>query len=432
MKYCTNCGIANSDTARFCAKCGVRYQAPSSADGVTKTSPFPAVPVTALRLRPVPAASAAISASGHKRGGRFRLPMVAIGCGVGLIVIIVGGFLIKKAMSPYKAVDMVQMGVVVKARVTKCVLNSKGFAATKEGVVESLTILGRPVAVERGEFKLVEPSPEIYIHTQQHGKFKFTYRTPDRPGITHGDLSDNLLLWLTDSQKKALVGEAARSVTENGQTPTVGKLTVNGGTYEGEIKDGKPNGKGTWIHISGGEYVGEFKDGKPNGQGTMTARNGRSLVGEFKDGRPNGQVTITLSDGRQVVTEFKDGRPIRQGTRTNPDETTAGSGQNNTGSNGEIFVPQSAPSVKQAGFKGGVVLAGQQDFSISYSDLRSKYGWNGDRSVGGQEGTSVQRLQGGNLFLGRPDLTIGNLKIEGGVFVGADGIVLKRGGKLTY
>ena len=38
--------------------------------------------------------------------------------------------------------------------------------------------------------------------------------------------------------------------------------------YEGEIKDGKPHGRGTEIYPSGAKYVGEFKGGKRHGKGT--------------------------------------------------------------------------------------------------------------------------------------------------------------------
>src|ERR1035437_6478418 len=44
----------------------------------------------------------------------------------------------------------------------------------------------------------------------------------------------------------------------------------NGGTYIGEVKDGKANGRGTQILPNGRKYVGEFRDGLPNGHGTLT------------------------------------------------------------------------------------------------------------------------------------------------------------------
>ena len=39
--------------------------------------------------------------------------------------------------------------------------------------------------------------------------------------------------------------------------------------YLGEIKNGIPNGQGTYIWPIGQKYVGEFKDGKEHGQGTL-------------------------------------------------------------------------------------------------------------------------------------------------------------------
>ena len=55
--------------------------------------------------------------------------------------------------------------------------------------------------------------------------------------------------------------------------------------YEGEIKNGLPNGQGTVTYSSdGSKYIGEFKYGYPNGQGTQTWPDGRKYVGEWKNG----------------------------------------------------------------------------------------------------------------------------------------------------
>ena len=62
----------------------------------------------------------------------------------------------------------------------------------------------------------------------------------------------------------------------------------DGRTYEGEWKNGNPNGQGTFTDPKLGKYVGEHKDGLPHGQGTFTWSNGRKYVGEYKDGKPNG------------------------------------------------------------------------------------------------------------------------------------------------
>ena len=45
--------------------------------------------------------------------------------------------------------------------------------------------------------------------------------------------------------------------------------------YVGEVKNGKPNGKGTLIYPDkGGKYEGEWKNGKYHGNGKLTYYDG--------------------------------------------------------------------------------------------------------------------------------------------------------------
>ena len=57
----------------------------------------------------------------------------------------------------------------------------------------------------------------------------------------------------------------------------------DGRTYEGEWKNGNPNGQGTFTWSNGRKYVGEWKDGKYNGQGIFTYPDGEKYEGEYKD-----------------------------------------------------------------------------------------------------------------------------------------------------
>ena len=91
------------------------------------------------------------------------------------------------------------------------------------------------------------------------------------------------------------------------------------GKYEGEIKNGFPNGQGTMTLPNGNKYVGKWKDGFPNGQGTETFSNGGKYVGEWKNGKKHGQGTQTFPDGSKYVGEWKDGLLHGQGTLTFPD-----------------------------------------------------------------------------------------------------------------
>ena len=91
------------------------------------------------------------------------------------------------------------------------------------------------------------------------------------------------------------------------------------GKYFGEIKNGKPNGRGTLSNPNGHKYEGEWKDGEYNGQGTYTYPDGENYVGEWKDGKKHGQGTYTWSDGNKYVGKWRDGERNGQGTFTSTD-----------------------------------------------------------------------------------------------------------------
>ena len=67
--------------------------------------------------------------------------------------------------------------------------------------------------------------------------------------------------------------------------------------YMGEIKNGKPDGRGIKFKPYGGKYFGEWKNGKEHGQGKWTLPNGSQYVGEWKDGI-EWRVTIYDKDGK--------------------------------------------------------------------------------------------------------------------------------------
>ncbi len=81
------------------------------------------------------------------------------------------------------------------------------------------------------------------------------------------------------------------------------RLSHKGDVYEGEWRDGSPNGKGNYYHLAdnqfkGDKYNGDIKDGKKNGQGINYFANGNKYIGEFKDGRRHGQGKFIYADGR--------------------------------------------------------------------------------------------------------------------------------------
>ncbi len=55
-------------------------------------------------------------------------------------------------------------------------------------------------------------------------------------------------------------------------------IFADGRKYEGEWKNGNPNGKGTFTYPNLGKYVGDHKDGFPHGRGEFTWANGRKYT----------------------------------------------------------------------------------------------------------------------------------------------------------
>ena len=81
------------------------------------------------------------------------------------------------------------------------------------------------------------------------------------------------------------------------------------GKYFGEIKNGKPNGRGTLSIPNGDKYEGEWKDGKYNGQGTYTLIDGNRFEGEWKDGKP-WNLTIADKNGN-IIRKWENGKEIK-------------------------------------------------------------------------------------------------------------------------
>ena len=89
--------------------------------------------------------------------------------------------------------------------------------------------------------------------------------------------------------------------------------------YQGQVKDGKPNGLGFLISPDGDKYVGGWKDGLISGQGTLSNSNGMKYDGEWKNGLPNGQGTETSPDGWRYLGVYKDGEKHGKGKLTYTD-----------------------------------------------------------------------------------------------------------------
>ena len=71
----------------------------------------------------------------------------------------------------------------------------------------------------------------------------------------------------------------------------------DGDKYDGEWKDDKKHGQGTYTFADGAKYVGEWKDDKYHGKGTFSFADGRKDVGEWENDELNGYAIQYNADG---------------------------------------------------------------------------------------------------------------------------------------
>ena len=80
----------------------------------------------------------------------------------------------------------------------------------------------------------------------------------------------------------------------------------NGDRYEGNWKNDKKEGKGTYYFTQKGDiYKGYFLNDYPNGKGIYYYKNGDRYEGMFKDGKKDGEGIFTYANGGRYKGSFK-------------------------------------------------------------------------------------------------------------------------------
>ena len=81
-----------------------------------------------------------------------------------------------------------------------------------------------------------------------------------------------------------------------------------GSRYEGNMVNGRSNGKGINTYESGNRYDGDWVDGRRSGNGTMTWANGDRYEGNWANGIQSGKGTYTWANGGRSEGIFIDGK----------------------------------------------------------------------------------------------------------------------------
>ena len=110
-------------------------------------------------------------------------------------------------------------------------------------------------------------------------------------------------------------------------------------TYTGEVKDGKPNGMGVATYKSGNvvRYVGGFVNGEYSGKGTMFFKEGIFLTGQWRNGKLNGKGSFLSESGILYIGDFVNGEKNGKGILFYKDNGMIMGGFSNDKLNGRAF-----------------------------------------------------------------------------------------------
>ncbi|TNV82428.1 hypothetical protein FGO68_gene4340 [Halteria grandinella] len=144
-------------------------------------------------------------------------------------------------------------------------------------------------------------------------------------GIQVTSKEGKLQVWIGWTFKRGVYGESLilqkggsglfGNFNQNSKLIGLGvKLYDNGDRYEGDFKDGKRNGAGTYWHAASRDvYDGNWLNNQESGSGVLKFGDGGLYEGEFSEGKFHGKGNYTYPDGRRYEGEWAGGKPHGQG-----------------------------------------------------------------------------------------------------------------------
>ena len=85
---------------------------------------------------------------------------------------------------------------------------------------------------------------------------------------------------------------------------------ANGDRYKGLFKEGFYQGQGIFYFHNGDRYEGEFDKNKYSGKGKYFYHNGDIFEGLWKNDKKNGKGVYIYINGDKIIGNYKDGKPI--------------------------------------------------------------------------------------------------------------------------
>ena len=123
----------------------------------------------------------------------------------------------------------------------------------------------------------------------------------------------------SDTGKDTVSGKSDLPVSAEDEFAGYPPTDYAGGTYQGEMKDGKRHGRGKMVYPSGAVYIGEFQSNTTHGVGRLEYTNGDVYEGNFRYGKRRGSGKLSFADGSVYEGGFRDGKFAGTGKYTYAD-----------------------------------------------------------------------------------------------------------------
>jgi hypothetical protein len=171
-------------------------------------------------------------------------------------------------------------------------------------------------AVEAGIAKAIDGADDLA--SCKKAKIRDLEEEKGLSSAVAADIVDALALVLRGDAGKTESPSAAPTAPSS--TPVKGTLTLEKGVYEGDIANGKPNGKGKCIYKNGNTYEGDWVDGKRQGKGKSTSPM-CVYEGDFFDDKMCGKGKSIYFDNAIYEGDYAESSRHGKGKMTNADGT---------------------------------------------------------------------------------------------------------------
>ncbi len=174
----------------------------------------------------------------------------------------------------------------------------------------------------------------------------------------------------------------------------------SGARYEGEYRNGKRNGKGTYYYANGDKYVGDYVNGDFEGQGKYYFKDGDWFEGEFRNDKRNGKGVYHFADGSWEEGNYVDGECVKviktsSSSTANGSTSSVSTGGSTSSNNQKVITATNSAGTYTGTFDKDGKPSGKGVFKFNGGDSYEGYFLHGKRN-----GYGIYQYQSGEKYIG--------------------------------